>query len=73
MRDIKTSKLDEDNYKMLMRASRKYDLYIKTNRVYHHAVDITKSHLKAYNIAFNFLSMETNGQANVYYDRKDTV
>lgn len=70
MKDISTSQLDEDNYKMLMKASRVYDLYIKTRRVYHHAVEITESHVKAYNIAFNYLHMETDGQANVYYNKE---
>ena len=73
MKDIEASRLDKDNYSMLMRASKKYDLYIKTHRVYHHAVLITESHHKALNIAFNFLHMQTNGVANFYYDGERNI
>ena len=68
---IKYSSLDSMYYSMLMRCAKKWDYYVKTFTLYHYALDITSSHNEALQIAFKALHMETDGQANFYYDGED--
>ena len=70
---IKYSSLDYMYYQMLMRCATKWDYYIRTFKLYHYALDITNSHHQALQIAFKALHMQTDGQANIYYDGEEKV
>jgi predicted transcriptional regulator len=73
MTTVKATALDKEYYSMLLRASKKYDHYDKTWKLYNYAVDITQSHSQALNIAFQELWLHTEGMANFYYDGEGSI